>query len=110
FLVVSHDRYFLEAATNRVIELNPTYPNGHFSTAGTYSEFLDRRDDFLAAQRRLEQELRVLARKEVAFLRSHAKAQRTKGKFREAQAQTNIAAAAEVAARNRAARTARIGF
>ena len=37
FLVVTHDRYFLENATNRVIELNRAFPGGYFSMNGTYS-------------------------------------------------------------------------
>jgi ATP-binding cassette subfamily F protein uup len=110
FLVVSHDRYFLEATTNRVIEVNPTYPEGHFATEGTYTEFLERRDAFLEAQNVREEQLRLLAKHEVAFLRSHAKAQRTKGKFRQDQARENIAEHGIVAARNRASRTAALGF
>jgi len=31
FLLVSHDRAFLESVANRVIELNPTYPQGFLS-------------------------------------------------------------------------------
>ena len=41
FLLVSHDRYFLENVTNRVVELNAAYPDGYLSINGTYSEFLE---------------------------------------------------------------------
>jgi ATP-binding cassette subfamily F protein uup len=34
FLVVTHDRRFLESVTNRVIELNRRYKDGHFSSKG----------------------------------------------------------------------------
>src|SRR5215216_4199281 len=40
FLVVSHDRYFLERVATRVLELNAAYPDGLFASAGSYSEFL----------------------------------------------------------------------
>ena len=40
FLAVSHDRYFLERVTSRVVELNPVYPDGYFSVSGNYSMFL----------------------------------------------------------------------
>ena len=47
FLAVSHDRYFLERVTHRVVELNPIYPEGYFSVSGSYSMFLEKRADFL---------------------------------------------------------------
>ena len=50
FLLVSHDRYFLENATNRVVELNRTYADGYLSTAGPYSAFVEKRAEFLTAQ------------------------------------------------------------
>ena len=40
FLLVSHDRYFLENVTNRVVELNRAYADGYLSINGTYSDFL----------------------------------------------------------------------
>ena len=47
FLVVSHDRYFLEHVATRMLELNRVYPDGLFEADGRYSEFLARRDEFL---------------------------------------------------------------
>ncbi len=44
FLLVSHDRYFLESATNRVVELNRAYAQGYLSVNGSYSDFLVRRE------------------------------------------------------------------
>ena len=40
FLLVSHDRYFLQNAARRVIELGRGYPKGYFSVDGTYADFL----------------------------------------------------------------------
>ncbi len=82
FMVVSHDRYFLERVTNRVIELNPAYPDGYFSAGGAYSVFLEKRAEFLEAQQAQQTTLANLVRREVAFLRSHAKARRSKSKSR----------------------------
>ncbi|HET7176469.1 MAG TPA: ATP-binding cassette domain-containing protein, partial [Gammaproteobacteria bacterium] len=42
FVLVSHDRYFLENATNRIVELNRRYPDGYLRVEGSYSEFLQR--------------------------------------------------------------------
>src|SRR5207244_2527105 len=50
FLVVSHDRRFLEAVTSRMIELNRSYPTGVFEAKGNYSDFLEQRDAALQAQ------------------------------------------------------------
>src|SRR5881628_1677743 len=52
FLVVSHDRYFLEHVATRMLELSRVYPDGLFEAEGCYSEFLARRDEFLRAQAR----------------------------------------------------------
>jgi ATP-binding cassette subfamily F protein uup len=82
FVVVSHDRYFLERVTNRVVELNPRYPDGYFSVAGSYGTFLDKRADFLEAQQAQEAALANIVRREAAFLKSQAKARRTKSKSR----------------------------
>src|SRR5262252_8679199 len=43
-LFVSHDRYFLERMSSRVLELGRAYPGGLFESDGTYSEFLARRE------------------------------------------------------------------
>ncbi|HRX83611.1 MAG TPA: ABC-F family ATP-binding cassette domain-containing protein [Phycisphaerae bacterium] len=82
FLLVSHDRYFLENVTNRVVELNPVYPDGYFSVAGNYSLFLEKRADFLDAQQAQQVTLANIVRREAAFLKSNSKAQRKKSKSR----------------------------
>src|SRR5205085_2131490 len=40
-IIVSHDRYFLEKTSNRIIEINPCYPDGLFNSDGTMSQFLE---------------------------------------------------------------------
>lgn len=82
FVAVSHDRYFLENVTNRVVELNPVYPEGYFSVCGGYSMYLEKRADFLEAQQAQQVTLANIVRREVAFLKSNSKAQRTKSKAR----------------------------
>src|SRR5215475_14356729 len=57
FVVVSHDRYFLEHVATRMIELNRAYPSGLFEVTGGYSEFLARRDEFLRGQAAYEEAL-----------------------------------------------------
>ncbi len=82
FVAVSHDRYFLERITTRVVELNPVYPEGYFSVMGSYSLFLEKRAEYFEARQAQELTLANIVRREVAFLQSNSKAQRTKSKDR----------------------------
>ncbi len=82
FLVVSHDRRFLESVTSRMIEINRSYPNGAFEAKGNYSDFLEQRDAALHAQANYEASLANRVRREVEWLRRGPKARTTKAKSR----------------------------
>jgi len=82
FLVVSHDRYFLEHVATRMLELNRAYSGGLFQTDGRYSDFLARRDDFLRGQAAYQESLANTVRREIEWLRRGAKARSTKAKGR----------------------------
>ena len=82
FLVVSHDRYFLEHVATRMLELDRAYPDGLFEAEGRYSEFLERRDEFLRGQAAYEDSLANTVRREIEWLRRGAKARSTKAKGR----------------------------
>jgi ABC transport system ATP-binding/permease protein len=82
FVVVSHDRYFLEHVATRMLELNAVYPGGLFETAGPYSAFLERREAFLRGRAAWEASLANTVRREIAWLRRGAKARATKAKGR----------------------------
>jgi ABC transport system ATP-binding/permease protein len=82
FLVVSHDRYFLEHVATRMLELNGAYPDGLFESEGRYSEFLARRDEFLRGQAAYQETLANTVRREIEWLRRGAKARSTKAKGR----------------------------
>lgn len=82
FVLVSHDRYFLENATNRVVELNRRYPDGYLRVEGNYSEFLQRRLAVFDQQDREEQVLANKFRRELEWLRRGPKARTTKATAR----------------------------
>lgn len=82
YLIVSHDRYFLQNMVNRVIEINPVYPNGLFSIDGSYANFLEKKEDFLRGQIELERSLASKARRETEWLAKSPKARTTKAKSR----------------------------
>jgi len=82
FLVVTHDRRFLERVCNRVIELNKCYENGHFSSSGNYSQFLENREILFDIQTAQEAATRNKVRREIEWLRRGPKARTTKQKAR----------------------------
>ncbi len=82
FLVVSHDRRFLESVASRIWELNRCYPNGVFQVNGRYSDFLEQREAALQAQADYQASLANRVRREVEWLRRGPKARTTKAKAR----------------------------
>ncbi len=73
-LVVTHDRYFLENVATQMVEMNRVYPQSAFQVKGNYSEFLERREDFLEAQAKQQESLATKVRSEVEWLRRGPKA------------------------------------
>ena len=82
YLVVSHDRYFLENVTNRVIELNRCYASGVLDTRGTYSDFLEKKDEVLRGQERYQDTLANRVRREIEWLKRGPKARTRKSAAR----------------------------
>jgi ATP-binding cassette subfamily F protein uup len=109
FLVVSHDRYFLEHVAARMLELNRVYPGGLFQSDGPYSEYLVRRDEFLRGQAAYEESLANTVRREIEWLRRGAKARSTKAKGRIKEAGRLIEELADTRERGRTG-TAGIDF
>jgi ATP-binding cassette subfamily F protein uup len=110
FVLVSHDRAFLEAVANRVMEINPRFPDGHFRSTGGYSDFLEARAQAIAG---LESRQAVLANqvaREVEWLRRSPKAQMKRAQSRVATAEARQDELAEVSWRNRQGRAANIDF
>ena len=110
FLLVSHDRYFLENVTNRVVELNRTYADGYLSVNGTYSSFLEHREKYLEAQSAEQRALASRVRREAEWLKRGAKARTTKAKGRIEQAGQMMADLAELKVRNAQAGSVQIDF
>ena len=81
-VVISHDRYFLENVATQMAELNRAYPDGLLRVKGNYSEFLETKQEFLAAQSRRQEALENRVRIEKEWLRRGPKARATKAKAR----------------------------
>ncbi len=110
YLVVSHDRYFLENVTSRVLELDRRYPEGLFQAQGSYSDFLGKRDEVLRNQAEYQASLANKVRNEVEWLKRGAKARTTKAKGRIQEANRMISELEEMKARTGAAASARAGI
>jgi ATP-binding cassette subfamily F protein uup len=95
FILVSHDRFFLENTTNRVVELNRRYPEGFLKVEGNYSAFVETREKVFHEQAKLETVLSNKVRREIEWLRRGPKARTSKAKYRIQKAhglQENLAA------------------
>jgi ATP-binding cassette subfamily F protein uup len=108
-IVVTHDRVFLENVANRMVDLSPSYPQGYFTVAGNYSEFLLRQEEYFIAQAKEEESLSNRVRREVEWLRRGPKARATKAKYRVEEAKQLVAELADLKER-RAAGTAALEF
>jgi ABC transport system ATP-binding/permease protein len=81
-VVVSHDRYFLENVATDIAELNRVYPEGLLRANGSYTDFLEKKEEFLQAQSKRQQALENLVHSEIEWLRRGAKARTRKSKAR----------------------------
>ena len=109
-LMVSHDRLFLEHAASRIFELNRCYPDGCFSSPGRYSDFLEKREEFLSGQRRTQKTLESKVRREIEWLKRGARARITKSRARIDSAGRLIGELAATKARNSQGAAPRIDF
>ena len=98
-VVVSHDRYFLENVANEVVELNPAYEDGSLRVSGNYSTFLEKKEEYLHAQRNRQEALENRVHTEIEWLRRGPKARTTKSKARIDKAHEMIRDLAEMNAR-----------
>jgi ATP-binding cassette subfamily F protein uup len=100
-VMVSHDRYFLENVATAVVEINPAYEDGAFRVEGNYSTFLEKKQEYLHAQKNRQEALENRVHTEIEWLRRGPKARTTKSKARIDQAHAMISELAEINARAR---------
>lgn len=79
---ITHDRAFLQNTSTRILEIDKRYPGGAFSVDGTYSDYVQRKSEFVQAQQSQEESLKNRLRRETEWLRQGAKARSTKQKAR----------------------------
>ncbi|MFC0524232.1 ABC-F family ATP-binding cassette domain-containing protein [Pontibacillus salicampi] len=84
FIVVTHDRYFLNRVTNRIYELDK---GRLFIYDGNYETFLEKKAEREEQERQDEAKRQNLMRRELAWLRRGPKARGTKQKARKDRAE-----------------------
>lgn len=100
-LLVTHDRYFLDRVTNRILEID----RGRVQTfTGNYGDYLEKKQEQEERQAVEAQKLKTLARRELEWLRRGPKARTTKAKARIDRAneliQQSRQAASEIASKS----------
>ena len=79
FLIVTHDRYFLDRTVNRMIELAD---GKFFSHEGNYTDYLLAKAERQEADATIEHKRQMFLKKELAWVRQGPRAQRSKQKNR----------------------------
>ncbi len=98
YVVISHDRAFLDRVANRMLEVAPQYPGGAFSCTGSYATFLEKRAQYLEARAQYRDSLANRVRRELEWLERGPKARTTKAQARIDQAERLAADLAQVRA------------
>lgn len=78
-LMITHDRYFLDRVTNKILELDR---GTMYSYEGNYTSFLEKKMERLQLEQTLEDKRQSLIRNELKWVRRGAKARTTKQKAR----------------------------
>jgi len=99
WVLISHDRYFLENTTTKVAEINHIYKDGLMICDGSYSEFIQKRNEFHMDQASYAQSLANKVRREVEWLKRGPKARSTKAKSRIDEAHSMMGELSDVKSR-----------
>jgi ATP-binding cassette subfamily F protein uup len=110
FVMVSHDRQFLENCTNRMVELAAVFPQGSLQVDGSYSVFLEKREAYIDQQLEQEDRLSNKVRRETEWLQRGPKARTTKARYRIDEAHRLKEELARVRSRNRSTSSVDIEF
>lgn len=101
YVAISHDRYFLENVSNKIIELNRCFPQGLFICEGSMSIYMERKEEFLQAQLQHQRGLASTVRDEIDWLRRSPKARTTKSQSRIQKAYELMEELSEIKQRNK---------
>lgn len=101
YLIVSHDRSFLDRICTKIIEVNRCFPKGVFLAEGNWSQFSLQKEHFLEVQRKEQRSVASLAKDEVDWMNRSPKARTTKSKSRVERAEGLVEELGRLEERNR---------
>jgi ATP-binding cassette subfamily F protein uup len=110
YLVATHDRAFLRAVADEILEISRVYPAGFFRVGGGYDTFLEKREEFLAGQAARQASTANKVRVETEWLGRKAAAQTRKAASRVEDALARREELADLKERNAASGAAGIDF
>jgi len=82
YLAATHDRAFLRAVADEILEVSRVYPGGAFRISGGYDDFADQRDEFLEGQAKQQAAVANQVRRETEWLGHKAQARTRKASSR----------------------------
>ena len=82
FLIITHDRAFLQNTSNIIFDLDPRNPDGLIKSVGSYVQFLETKSMLMDSQKRLEEKRRNTMLIEKDWLARGPQARLTKQKAR----------------------------
>ncbi|MCI5065570.1 ABC-F family ATP-binding cassette domain-containing protein [bacterium] len=82
WVMVSHDRYFLNETVEKIMEISPIFPNGFFESSGNFLEYRAKRAEFLEQEAKRTSSLANKARRELEWASRSPKARTGKASFR----------------------------
>ncbi len=109
-VAATHDRAFLRATADEILEVSRVYPGGTFRAAGGFDDFAEKRDAFLESQARQRDAVANQVRRETEWLGRKAAAQTRKASSRIEAAMERREELAELNYRTAAASSAGIDF
>ncbi len=104
FILVSHDRVFLDNLCNKTMEINRLYKDGFLAFDCSYQKFIERKQEYIENQLSLQDSMSNKARREVEWLRAGVKARTTKSRGRIKEAHQLLDDLETVKGRNQAGR------
>jgi ATP-binding cassette subfamily F protein uup len=110
YLAATHDRAFLRAVAEEVIEISRVYPAGYFRCAGSYDDFVLKREEFLEGQANRQESVANQVRRETEWVGRKAAARTRKASSRLEDAARRREELEELKYRNAAAGAAALDF
>lgn len=82
FIVISHDRRFLNNITNKTMEINAIYPNGFFKQDLSYEKFMAKREEYFSIEQSTRDSLNSRIKVEQEWLQRGVRGRGTKSEAR----------------------------